>query len=164
MAMNHEESRAQAMRSWWRSGRRGRIGLGLALALAGFGCGAEEGRPPTYPVRGEVQFKGQPAPGAFLVFHPIGQAVPGEERPVAKVQEDGSFVLTSHGPKTGGEGAPAGRYAVTVQWYRLVTEGKDVKAGPNVIPPRYSKPETTPLKVAIEAKENRLPPFEIAAK
>jgi hypothetical protein len=111
-----------------------------------------------------VKFKGQPATGAFLVFHPVGQAVTGEERPTAKVQEDGSFVLTSHGAKSGGEGAPAGEYAVTVQWYKLVTEGKDVKAGPNVIPAQYSKPETTPLKVAVEAKENQLRPFEIAAK
>jgi hypothetical protein len=142
----------------------GPIGLGLGAIVLGLGCSDEEGRPSVYPVRGAVKFKGQPASGAFLVFHPVDSPVAGEEKPTAKVNEDGSFVLTSHGARSGGEGAPAGQYAVTVQWYKLVTEGKEVKAGPNVIPAQYSKPETTPLKVAVEAKENTLEPFEIAAK
>lgn len=128
--------------------------LGLALA----GCGGGD-RVPVYPVDGKVAFKGEAPNGALIVFHPAKESGEGTLRPSAQVKSDGSFRLTTY---DGNDGAPAGDYSVTIQWYKLVTKGKDVHAGPNVIPPRYGKPETSPLKVTIGESPNDLRPFEIS--
>jgi hypothetical protein len=146
-------------------GRRGRAGWwGASAMLVGAllaGCSRDDGRPPVFPVRGQVTFKGKPAAGAFVVFHPLDRPAPGEQRPSATVKPDGTFELTSHGATRGGDGAPAGTYAVTVEWYRLVGTGNDLAPGPNVIPPSYTKPETTPIKVAVAAGENNLEPIAV---
>jgi hypothetical protein len=138
-----------------------RAGLALALGLAVVGCSKEDGRPPVFPVEGQVTFKGKPASGAFVVFHPLDATAAGEEKPMALVLPDGSFKLTSQGAASESVGAPVGRYAVTVEWRKLVGQGSDVTPGPNVIPLTYSKPETTPIKVAVEAKENHLEPIAV---
>ena len=53
----------------------------------------------------------------------------------------------------------------TLEWRKLVTtkEG-DAEPGPNVIPDRYGKPETTPLKVTVNEGQTDLPPFQITTK
>lgn len=133
----------------------------LGLGLLGWGCADGPGAEPVYPVRGRVTFRGQPASGAFVVFHRVGApaAATGEPvRPSAKVGADGAFALTSFDEN---DGAPAGAYAVTVQWNKLVTRGNESLAGPNVIPAPYAKPESTPLKVTVDAGENALAPFEL---
>jgi hypothetical protein len=130
-------------------------------ALAGLaGCGRQESSIPVYPVSGTVKFQGEPASGAFLVFHPRSPGGNPDEtiRPSAQVKTDGSFRLTSFDE---GDGAPAGNYAVTIQWNKLVKDGGDVKAGPNVVPAAYSKVETTPLIISVKESENQLEPFEI---
>jgi hypothetical protein len=131
------------------------------MAGLGIGCSNDGGRPPVYPVTGSVRYQGAPTTGAFLVFHPVGQAAAGEQKPTATVNPDGTFVLTSHGETTNSEGAPAGEYAVTVEWYKPVKQGTDFVRGPNVIPARYSRSDSTPLKVTVAQKANELPAFEI---
>ena len=139
--------------------------LGLAAAAA-CGCGdAGSSGPsaPVFPVKGRVTFDGQPASGAFVVFTPQAAPKPGEEpvRPRATVQPDGGFVLTTAAE---GDGAPAGDYAVTVQWTRPVKQGKDLVPGPNVIPRAYAEPGSTPLKVTVRESDNELEPFAISKK
>src|SRR5215472_1146311 len=78
-------------------------------------CGSN--RPPCYPVRGEV-FVGKgkarkPAAGAVVVFHPTASAAGDVPRPTAHVGEDGTFELTTY---VKGDGAPAGEYAITIEW------------------------------------------------
>ena len=123
----------------------------LAVVAAFAGC-SDEGsglKVPVFPVKGSVQFEGQPASGAFVAFHPQTPAKPGEEclgrRP--QVQSDGTFEVTT---ASRADGAPAGEYAVTVLWTKPIKQGNDTVAGPNVIPPIYSKPETTPWKVTVK--------------
>src|SRR5262249_54854372 len=115
---------------------------------------------PTYPVRGEVHVQGQVASGAFVVFHPLNASNSnGEEtRSTAQVGPDGKFQLTTFGDH---DGAPEGDYAVTVEWYKLVGKGSEVQRGPNVVPAKYGKPETTPLRLTVRPGDNVLEPFQI---
>jgi hypothetical protein len=130
----------------------------VVAALAG--CSDEGEKVPVFPVKGAVQFEGEPASGAFVAFHPKSPAKPGQEplRSAAQVQPDGGFELTTY---TQGDGAPAGEYAVTVQWTKLIKQGNDAVAGPNVIPHAYGSPDSTPLTVTIKEGPNQLEPFAI---
>jgi hypothetical protein len=134
--------------------------LCLGAALITGACAKDEARVPVFPVRGQVHFQGKPAPGAFVVFHPTEDA--GDDlRPTGRVDADGSFSLSTYDKD---DGAPAGDYTVTVEWQPLVTKGQDTEVGPNVLPDRYGKPETTPLKASITEAPNDLPPIQLTSK
>jgi len=143
---------------------RGRRAIVLAMVAAFAGCSDGSGsKSPVFPVKGSVKFEGEPAAGAFVVFHPKAPAKPGEEaaRSTAQVQADGTFEVTT---SSQADGAPAGDYAVTVLWTKPIKQGNDTVAGPNVIPPSYGSPDTTPLKVTIKDAPNQLEPFTITRK
>jgi hypothetical protein len=74
-------------------------------------AGCSRSGPTLYPVRGKVLFEGQPARGATLVLHPLGNSVPNAIKPRAFVDRDGGFEVFTY---AAGDGAPAGEYAVTV--------------------------------------------------
>lgn len=133
-------------------------GFGLIVGLSG--CGGEPTGPPIFPVDGRVEYRGKAANGAFVVFHPLRESSESAEpiRPTGKVDEGGRFRLTS---LVEHDGAPAGEYAVTVEWYKLVNQGADWQRGPNVIPSRYAGPGTTPLRVTIREGANSIDPFQI---
>ena len=141
--------------------------VGLAMAVPA--CGGDPGQLPVYPVKGEVRLNNEPTEGAFLVFHPVsGDATRGDKktgeplRPSAQVKADGSYLLTTY---TEGDGAPAGDYAVTVEWRKLVKKEGDVSAGPNVIPNEYARPESTPWKVTVKTdSSNQVEPRRIDKK
>lgn len=143
---------------------RGLPALALAAAILTAGCSSgNQGEAPVFPVKGKISLDGEPAGGAFVVFHPKSPASVSDRdrRPSAQVQPDGSFELTTHSQA---DGAPAGEYAVTVQWNKLIKQGNDTIAGPNIIPPPYAKPDTTPLEVTIKESSNQLDPFQITRK
>src|SRR5262245_26228369 len=98
-----------------------RVGAGVVavgcLALAG--CGADG--PPLHPVTGKVLVDGKPAEHATVTFHPAGGGADAP-KPRATVKADGSFALTTH---TTGDGAPAGEYAVTVEWWLTPAKNPD---------------------------------------
>ncbi len=104
-------------------------------------------------------FDGRPLTGAFVVLHPKG-STDGKPapRPHAQAAADGSFTLTSY---ESNDGAPAGDYTLTVEYRALVNRGGDVTAGPNVLPPKYSRAETSPVAVQIAAGRNILPEIQI---
>jgi hypothetical protein len=149
-------SRGAGLRGAW---------LTSALVFGVVGCGGNETglKVVAFPVKGKVTFDGQPAAGAFVVFHPRTAAKPGEEvlKPRATVQPDGAFTLST---ASDGDGAPAGEYDVTVQWTKPVKQGPDLVAGPNVIPKAYAEPATTPLHVTVRDSDNALEPFAITRK
>lgn len=128
---------------------------GVAAALSG--CSRGEARVPVYPVNGKVTFEGAPPTGAFIILHPA-QAKEGQPTPSGKVKDDGTFTLTSY---DGDDGAPAGDYSVSIKWYKLIKNGSDVKAGPNVIPAKYGAPETSPWKVKVGEAPTQLEPLDI---
>src|SRR5688500_6028920 len=58
--------------------RRGALAFGLAMGTA-FVAGCSDSDPnrlPVVPVKGQLTFNGQPAAGAFVVFHPKAGADP----------------------------------------------------------------------------------------
>ena len=102
--------------------RRIVLGLAACLAMTFAGCGGD-GKPATQPVTVTVTYKGQPAPGALVVFHPTD---PAREKalggkPFGKVKADGTLALTTFNE---GDGAPEGDYGVTVQWNEAARAGK----------------------------------------
>lgn len=144
-----------------RPGRRFGVGLfGAALAaIALVGCGeAKPERVKVFPVKGTVTFKGEQMPGALVAFHPktpLGEGVP---NPRASVAKDGTFTVSTY---DGNDGAPAGEYVLTFQWYKLLKQGADVVAGPNVIPPKLGNPATSTVTVTIVEGENNVQPIQL---
>ncbi len=138
--------------------RRVRFLGALGLALLCSACGGGERRP-VYPVTGKVLLQGKPVPNALVVLHPVDGSNRAAERPAGEVETDGTFHLTTYGK---GDGAPEGDYAVTVTCYRAVrTSNGDYQPGPNILPARYSKPDTSGLRVRVTNGTTELPPLKL---
>jgi hypothetical protein len=133
-----------------------RAALAALTLAAAVGCG--EGRIATYPTRGQVLVGGKPAAGAFVVFHPASNASPKAGRPSATAADDGTFELTTFEAK---DGAPAGEYAVTVQWSKPKTTPLSLP-GPDQLKGRYGDPAKSGLKASVAARpQNDLEPFRL---
>lgn len=122
------------------------------------GCGASETRIPLHPVTGKVSFNGETPEGAQVVLHPKGHTLPPDVVAQGIVQKDGTFKV---GVYEKDDGAPPGEYVATVQWFKIVASEGGGGRGPNVIPKKYSDPETSPVQVSVKAGANDLPPIEI---
>jgi hypothetical protein len=148
-----------------------RIALPAACCLLGFaGCGNPPG---LYPVTGKVLWKGEPASGAVVYFHPEGSGpVTTPAIPSGLVDDDGSFYLTVDNL---GNGCPPGKYAVLVEWRDrsgdgVVTVGKGkstvrkrskVRSGPDRLKGRYLDIKKPLLHAEVLAQSNPLPPFRL---
>jgi hypothetical protein len=134
-------------------------GMFLALAVMAVGCGQGDVAPPVavHPAQGKITFKGQPTHGATVTLHP---KTPTDDVPVprATVDKTGAFKISTFAP---GDGAPEGEYTVTVFWYKPIGTGLDVTPGPNVIPVKYTKPESTDIVVKIAAGQNDIPAIQL---
>jgi hypothetical protein len=129
-----------------------------ALTITGCGGGGDASRVPVYPVTGAIQFRGQPAIGAFVTLHPKDPQATQAPAPRATVGPGGSFALTTY---DGQDGAPEGEYTLMVQWYRPVRQGDELIGGPNVLPPKYALAKTSDIKIRVAAGENHLQPIQI---
>jgi hypothetical protein len=124
-------------------------------------CGRTDDRKPVYPVHGHV-FDGndRPAVGALVVFHPAEAGESSPVKPLAYVDEQGEFALTTYEK---GDGAPEGDYVVTIEWreksanpFAAEKEGEDRLHG------RYSSPKTSKLRARVEKQaDNVLAPFRV---
>jgi hypothetical protein len=109
-------------------------------------------RRPTQPVRGKVLFEGTPMPHAQVTFYLEDKT---KKPPYVKagdafVEPDGSFVLSTYNAN---DGSPVGEFVVTVVCRQPVVDASG-KPGPNLLPERYSKPETTELKARVKDGNN----------
>ncbi|WP_422924663.1 hypothetical protein [Singulisphaera sp. PoT] len=129
----------------------------LAALLAG--CGGNGDRVPVYPVKGKVTVFGEVPEGALVILNPVKDGGETEIRPSGKVRSDGTFSVTTYDAD---DGAPAGEYLGTIQWNKLVQNGRDWKAGPNVVPKDYASRQTSPWKITVEAAPKELEPLAIA--
>ena len=78
---------------------------------------------------------------------------------MAIAKADGTFDLTTY---HSGDGAPPGEYAITVELRGLVTGGEEpVRTGPNTLPAKYAKPESSALKYTVVEGENEIPTIDI---
>jgi hypothetical protein len=133
-------------------------------------CSCSKKGKPLYPVRGKVFFEGKPAIKALVIFHPLDDPDPNALRPRAEVKEDGSFEVFSY---TAGDGAPAGKYAVTVIGRTKPLKSPKPGAQPKKrkgkvkpvtripLPARYADLKTSGLRVEVHEGENDLKPFEL---
>jgi hypothetical protein len=141
--------------------RRGAVALavcGAALLFASCGNG---NRLPVQKVRGQVFVEGKPAARALVVFHPLGDGPVKELRPVGHVAPDGTFTLTTYSE---GDGAPAGDYAVTVDWRQPTPPVDGADPGPSLIPARYNSPTASNLKVTVAQGPNDLQAFRLTRR
>lgn len=109
--------------------------------------------PPVQPVQGKLLVKGEPAFGAVISFHPVGNTDATAIKPQASVEEDGTFRPNSFGLR---DGAPAGEYALTVFW-----PGGRGPIGPDRLKGRYSDPNRPVMKVTIKDGDNVLEPIRL---
>lgn len=118
----------------------------------------------TVPVRGSAFYEGEPTVGAVVYLHPqhpsLDQAVP---KPHAIVDAQGDFEVSTYEL---GDGAPVGRYVITVSW-RVVEDAEDLKAedrdeAPERLPRRYLNPATSGLVVEINHDTRELEPLRLS--
>ncbi len=122
------------------------------LALAA--CSAKRpDHPPVHPVRGQVFFNGQPAAGAVVTFHPVGNPSPEAVKPQAIVEADGTFRPNSFELR---DGAPAGEYTLTLYW----PSGRG-PIGPDRLMGQYNNPAQSVFKITVKDGDNVLDPIRI---
>jgi hypothetical protein len=131
-------------------GRKFLLLLSMAGLLAGC-CKAKQPWEQVYPAKGVVNYKGEPIGGATITLIPQEADYPESVRPSATSHEDGTFEL----------GAPAGEYKAIVQRYTVVGPKESPSPGPNDLPPKYAKAETTDLTVNIDPGNTEIPPLEL---
>jgi len=133
----------------------------LAVSLPCCSCSGSKEQP-VFPVQGKVLFRGKPATGALVIFHPLNRPELEKGMPRAVVQDDGSFAVTTFAAK---DGAPAGDYAVSITWKttseKIPSRKGRPKRVPTNFPEKYKNPKTSGLVVRVEETQNELRPFDI---
>jgi hypothetical protein len=132
-----------------------RTAWGAAALALGAGCGT--GKPTAYPVTGKVTVGGKDADGALVCLHPVDGDGPNAVRPLGYVQQDGTFQLTSYKEN---DGAPAGRYKVTVVW-RPKKKTTTEPDGPDFLKGRYADPKASKIEVTVNQGATALDPIKL---
>lgn len=122
--------------------------LALTAGVMLSGCGkAKQPWEVVYPAKGIVSYKGRPLAGARITLIPQDSGIPESVRPTATSQDDGSFQL---GTYSRADGAPAGEYKALVLRYPVIGSKENPSAGPNDLPKKYARAETTDLTVTVD--------------
>lgn len=117
------------------------------MMVSTLGCGrAKQPWETVFPATGTVTFDGNPLAGAQITLIPEDKAFPSSVRPSATSREDGTFDIGTYSHK---DGAPKGSYKVLVLHYPVVGSKENPSAGPNDLPPKYSKVDTTTLTYTV---------------
>ncbi|MCA9237439.1 MAG: hypothetical protein KDA44_18320 [Planctomycetales bacterium] len=138
----------------------GLLGLAPAIAIATLLTGCSDPaveRVPTYPVSGTLTHQGRPATGAFVTLHPT-TPLANAPTPRGSVAPDGTLRVSTY---TANDGAPAGDYVMTVEWYKPTNQGGELIPGPNVIPRKFASPKTSQLRVSVVERENVIPAIRL---
>ena len=125
--------------------------LRLAIfAVALFVAGCRSGELPTAPISGKVLVDNQPLSTGSVYFSPVS----GGKGATGKIQEDGTFVLTTY---RDGDGAILGEHQVGISAVLPIgsQDGPPGNARP-LIPMRYASPGSSKLtcKVTEEGDDN----------
>jgi len=156
------------MKAIIRNWNRLAIMLGTATAVVVMGCsGDNSGLASRYRVSGTVNYKGSPLPKGSITFEPTNPPMP-VGRIASGTIENGSYTLTTSEPN---DGALPGDYKVIIissgvdmtdlakKSGGLVHQGdadfqKVVQNAKALVPAKYSKGESTPLKATVKAQSN----------
>jgi BON domain len=133
------------------------VAIVMLLVLAGCGRSGPP-RAATNPTTGSITYQGQPIGGAFLALHPKAGAAADVPTATAVVQSNGTFAVTTYDT---GDGVPEGDYVVTVQWRKATKSGSEFVPGPNLLPVKYSRPESSDVVVHVALGNNQLPPIAL---
>lgn len=131
----------------------------IAVLYFWFPSNMKTSRMAVFPAQGKATYLGNPIPNAAVFLHPIGVKAD-FPLPRAIVKGDGSFVIGTYGAD---DGAPAGEYRVTTQWFEKVEDPeKDDGISPrNQLPAKYARVETSGLSLRIQEGENIIPPLQL---
>jgi hypothetical protein len=119
-------------------------------------CNRSSTDAPVYPVGGEVFFKGEPASGAVIHFHPVDEK--NGSPAFGTVKEDGSFELSTFDTN---DGAEEGDYIVTINWRTEERIDGETISGPDLLGGRYSHRNGSTLRATVTAGENALKRFDL---
>jgi hypothetical protein len=134
--------------------RRSAVVVIGAVALACSSCGPAPKK--VFPVEGKLLYDGRPAKGAFVFFHPVGaNDFTRGDQPRGVVGDDGTFHITTYNRN---DGAPPGKYTVTVHWEPKGIGGDDEGDSPFH---RYLTPDTSPLHAEVKEAPTVLEPFTL---
>ncbi|MFN5770217.1 MAG: hypothetical protein ACK5PD_11940 [Pirellulaceae bacterium] len=122
------------------------------------GCSRAPDRLPVVPVQGVVIFQDQPLANALVTFHPAEGSDPKATSGRATSSADGTFALSTHDAN---DGASVGKYRVTVECYQIRGEGSQWEPGPNILPPLYANPSTTPIEVSVTKEDSSVNRIEV---
>ncbi len=128
-----------------------------AMLLGFISCG-HDNHQEVYPVAGKVLYQGNPAEGATVTLNAMDSDAAKTPKPGGQVQKNGEFRLSTF---RSFDGAPAGRYAVTLVYPSADRKENGENVGPDVLRGRYADPKTTPFHVEIKRQDNRLETFNI---
>jgi hypothetical protein len=134
--------------------------LVLAASLAVFAISCGNGRKTVYPVTGRVvDADGKPAANAMVVFHPQDATDDAPTaNPVGTVDDSGVFTLTTYEKD---DGAPSGKYAVTITWPPARRSPFDTK-GSDRLGGRYANPKTSTIVFTVEKQQaNEVPTITV---
>jgi hypothetical protein len=114
-----------------------RSSLGIGLCLLVCGCGSKSaGRPEVHPVHGTLLIGGKPPAKAYVTLHETSNPALVGFTPHAQIEADGSFRLSTFST---GDGAPVGKYALTVVWPGPPPKGEsDDVEGPDQLARQYA--------------------------
>jgi len=115
-------------------------------------CGSAS-RYETVPAKGTVTYKGQPLEKGQI------QLLPDNGPAAVGLIENGNFVV---GTNADGDGAPPGKYRVTVFSYKETKNRFGETTSKAVIPNRYANPDTSNLLVEIPAGGNEAIKVDLA--
>jgi len=131
--------------------------IAIVAVLIFAGCGRSgPPRVATNPTKGSITYQGHPIGGAFLALHPKSSSPADVPTATAVVQSDGTFAVTTYDT---GDGVPEGDYVVTVQWRKAQKSGGEFVPGPNLLPAKYTRPESSDVVVHVASGTNELPPI-----
>lgn len=142
------------------------IVTGVGILAGGGGCGKSNtpNYKPVVPVRGKVVVSGKPASGAVVCFHPTADPGPRALRSHGRVGDDGVFSLTTYATT---DGAPQGKYVVTVYWAapsrtpRNEDDASDLP--PDLLRGRFAVRETSVLRATIGDKPVEFAPVDLGS-
>lgn len=141
-----------------------RLLLSLIVAAATLalspGCSSSKLTPPkTVPVSGSVTYKGRPASGVRVRFHPQFDIGKVKFIPYGETGPDGKFLVNTGAP---GNGAPPGDYIVSMEMPRIEPDPRDgLESEVDQWKGAYSDPAKSDWKVTIQEGENLLEPFRV---
>jgi len=120
------------------------IVLLLLLTTTLCACGENE-KVPTYPVHGQVTFKGVPVTRGSVIFSSLD---PHSTTALGTLDKEGRYSLTTLESE---EGAPAGEYVVAVLSVEPPASNSEISTTPPkpLVPAKYLSLETSPLRESI---------------